>query len=323
MATSRDAGYHRAAMWVRTMSCLMIAACSFQPLKLGGGSDAAPGDAATDCFQAWMDHTVQISSSAVKEISELSIANENSRNPWISADGLRMYFARDQGTTNTLDIYFTHRDSTAMPFGAPVAMTNLNSPDDEGRAWLTPDELTLVLSSDRGGPTTNILMATRTAGAAFGSPSTGYLTAVNMVGTERNDPFLSPDGLRLYLSVNAGPGGRFLIMLATRSSTMDDFGTPLQVPGTAFTSNSLGDPALYQGERLLVFSVIDGTGSADLWYATRASPTEPFGTAAEIPGVNSVDTEFDVVLGADGCDVYFASDRGSSNFHLFQAPITR
>src|SRR5262249_36954518 len=140
------------------MSCVVIAGCGYPALpKIGGGSNGMSDDAAidgpgngsgdgssgaTDCFAHWLDHTVSLG--APTEVSELS-SGGNERDPWVSNDGRRMYFSRDQGTPDTSDIFFTSRDSTAQAFSSPTPVVNLNSSGHEGRVWLTPDELTLAI----------------------------------------------------------------------------------------------------------------------------------------------------------------------------------
>ena len=320
--------------------CAVLGACGFGPGARattdgavsdavtdgpGGGSDGGSDDGssgAMGCFPQWLDHTVSISPSTVDEISELSSAG-NDRNPWLSDNGLRMYFSREPGDANTSDIYFTARASIAQPFVTPTAYTNLNSTAREGRAFVTSDELTLVLSTNRDGPL-NIYMNTRVAPAVFGTPDGTYMTMVNSVGTQRNDPSISADRLRLYLAADNGPAGKLQLLIATRSSVTENFSAPSVIPGTVDNANHQGDPTLYSGERLLVFSSFPlVVGNADVWYATRASATESFGPPVRIPAVNTGAVEFDPVLSADGCEVYFASTRRGGAFHLFHAQVTK
>ena len=94
------------------------------------------------------------------------------------------------------------------------------------------------------------------------------------------------------------------------------------VPGVGGSASNQGDPALYQGEQLLLFSTFSASTKGQLWYAWRSTPTGSFGNATQIP-VDTSSDEFDPVLGHDGCDLYFASNRGAGKFHLFHAVVTR
>jgi hypothetical protein len=329
-------------VWNRLILCLVLAGCGFRsagpsgngPGGLDGGGgpiDAAsdgPGSgagdgsgAATDCWSHWMGGSVAIDPSTVHEIMELSSAGDD-RNPWISDDGLRMYFSRDLGPPHNGDIYFTSRTSPTATFMPPVLVMNLNTDGKEGRVTLTPDELTLAISTERGNPGhLQIDMETRNPGDMFGPPNATHLNAVNGVGTQRFDPFLTSDLLRLYFSADTGPSSKFQLLVATRTTATADFGTPALVPGINDSSTNEGDPTLYQNEQLLVFSA--AKQDADICYATRSSMTGDFGTAITLPTVNTGADEFDPMLSHDGCELYFASDRDAGGkFHLFRAQVT-
>jgi len=309
-------------------SGLQCSAQGFCELPGGGGTDAGSStgsdggsSAPPDCFGHWMDGSVVIDGSTVKEITELSSTGQDLE-PWISNDGLRMYFSRDLTPPGPGDIYFASRNSPTGTFGMATAVTNLNTTGHEARAWLTSDELTVALSTTRDGPL-SIDMATRGAGQPFATPDNSHLAMVNAQGSERVDPFLTDDLLRLYFSANTGPGGEFQLWIAARSTAADDFDAPSLVPG--INDNSLNEfvPTLYRGERLLVFSSYPNNATVDMYYATRSSATGSFGTAAQIPTVNTSSNEIGPVLSHDGCELYFASDRDADqHYHLFHARVT-
>jgi hypothetical protein len=317
----------------RLALCAVLGGCGFHS-QAGAPSDADSGDAAsrgsdaddgsvamTDCLQVWRDHAVRITSASVHEIAELSSTGDD-RNPWISDDGLRMYFSRDVGLASRSDIYLASRASRALPFLSPgVAIPNLNSDGREGRPSLTADEAILALSTDRDGQL-DIHMTTRLTGG-LGVPEATRAAQVNGIGSQRIDPFLSADGLRLYLASNTGPGGKLQLWIATRTAIGDDFAAPALVPGINDNALNQTDPALSRDERILVYSAFPNSETGDLRYATRSTATGSFGSPLEIPGVNTDANEFDPVLGADGCELYFASTRRDAKFHLFRAEVTR
>ena len=331
-------------MWHRLVPGLVLGAalagCGFRSSPAsGGGADAGFGDGAIDgsgagdgssatpdCWAHWMDGTVAIDASTVKEIMELSSTGHDLE-PWISSDGLRMYFLRDLTPPGHGDFYLADRGSPTGTCGEATAVMPLNTPGQEGRAWLTSDELTIALSTTHDGPL-GINMTTRGAGQPFNTPGNGHMAMVNAKGTMRFDPFLTEDLQRLYFSANTGPGGKLQLWIATRTAAGDDFGPPALIPG--INDNNVNElaPALYQGEQLLVFSSFPNNTPADLFYATRSSATGNFGPAAQVPQIPTVNTpafsEIDPVLSADGCELYFASDRDTDRrFHLFHAQITR
>jgi hypothetical protein len=282
-----------------------------------------PGDGtgpAPNCFGHWMDGSVAIAASTVNEITELSSTGSD-LGPWLSSDGLRMYFSRDSSPPAHGDIYFASRSSPTGTFGGATPVVNLNSSGEERRAWLTSDELTVALSTANGAAL-DIHMSTRGAGQPFATPGNTHLATVNARGTLRNDPFVTDDLLRLYFSADTGPGGHLQLWIAARPTPADDFGTPTLVPGIADNSVNEFGPALYQDERLLVFSSFPSSATMDVYYATRSSATGSFGTPIKIPTVNTAANEAGPMLSADGCELYFASDRdGGSRYHLFHAQV--
>lgn len=325
--------------------CVVLGGCGFRSAATGdgtadGGTDAAidgPGSgsgsdansgsdsgSASGCFVHWLDHSVAIDPATVREVAELSgTGNANERNPWISDDGKRLYFSRDQGTPASADIFSTSRADVTAMFDAPRALTNLNGNGHEGRVWLTPDELTLAISTERDGPLDIEMIARGDMGQTFGSPNRDHLAMVNAVGTQRGDPFLTMDGLRLYLASDTGPAARFQLLIATRDSTSSDFKAPSVVPGFEADTRNLADPTLYQDERLIIFSTLLPSGDDDLWYATRASATDPFGQPVLVPTINTAGSDVDPMLTSDGCELYFSSNQRNGRRRIFRAQVTK
>lgn len=325
-------------MWRQIILGVGLGACGFQSRAAEdsdaqGGRDAASGDApsegsggsATDCFRHWFDGSLRFS--LPQELTTLS-SNSNERDPWISEDGLRMYFASNRAGTN--DIYLASRASVMQSFDAPTLLANLRTTDhQEDRASLTADEKMLVLASDRGtGGKADIYLITRNATTdVFGTPLLDHLGNVNSGGVANYDPFLTADGLKLYFSPDPQGAARQQIAFTTRTDVNGDFAAPVGVPGINNAGGAVNaDPAVSLDERIIVFSSdrAGGLGQLDLWYATRQSSTQPFSAPVRMPDVNSSTDDGDPMIGADGCDLYFASARGGGGrFHLLHAQLMR
>jgi len=100
--------------------------------------------------------------------------------------------------------------------------------------------------------------------------------------------------------------------VATRSNRSSQFGALAFVPGIGSVTNADdGGPTLTTDGRLLVFySSRQNPGyNNDLWYAVRASASDPFGTPQRVPGVNSGDGDWMPFIRGDGCELFFASNR--------------
>lgn len=90
---------------------------------------------------------------APRPITELN-TEANDQTPSLSPDELTIYFASDRGgmgSSGKSDIWTSTRPDTASPFGAAVALANVNSADDELDVSLSRDGSELFFSSDRAG----------------------------------------------------------------------------------------------------------------------------------------------------------------------------
>lgn len=123
--------------------------------------------------------------------------------PWISADGLTIYFESDRTGTGS-DVWKATRASTDAEFSAPQQVTWLNTPSNEQSASTTPDQLTCFYVSDSfqavGWKT---LLRTQRA-AATDSFSWGVAVSALSGHNVNGYASLSPDGRELVFSA-AGP----------------------------------------------------------------------------------------------------------------------
>jgi hypothetical protein len=292
---------------------------------LGGPDGGSVGQ--TGCFQRWFDGAPSLALSAPTELTALASAGDD-RDPWLSADGLRLFFNRNPGPHGANDILQATRGSTGVDFTTAGAIDNLDTSNDELRPALSGDEKLVVFSSNRNTASNFQLFAVQRSDptAPFPTPSPAgqaLLASVNTADDSYYDPFLSRDGLRLYLAPIL-TGSPQQIRLATRAATDKNFGPSLAVP-VINSGMTDADPALSLDERVIVFSsrrpAGAGLGATNLWYATRPSAATDFGLPQLVPSVNSDLDDGDPVLSADGCEVYFASTRAGGKYHLFHARV--
>lgn len=65
--------------------------------------------------------------------------------PTLSGDGLSLYFTSTRlGGVGGTDLYVTHRANRSDDFSTPVALTALNTPENEGDPWVSSDGSLLV-----------------------------------------------------------------------------------------------------------------------------------------------------------------------------------
>lgn len=110
----------------------------------------------------------------------------------LSTSQLAMVLTSNRPGSAGYDAYLATRGTTGQPFGAPVAISSINTTNNEFDARLSDDGLTIYFSSDidpaKG---VDLFVATRpTASGTFGTPVA--LTAINS-GANDEDPWVSSD----------------------------------------------------------------------------------------------------------------------------------
>jgi Tol biopolymer transport system component len=190
-------------------------------------------------------------------------------------------------------------------WSSPLALTALNSTnDDTGPAW-SPDGTLLYFSSLRTGP--DLLYTSSYDGsgcAGFASPA----LLPGMMNVSAVAPWVASTDLEL-LYTTEGTGNTYAIGRATRTSPSDPWVDQGALP---FDPGRLaGFPSLTPDD-LTIFvedSPAPGT-SAAIYRATRASRDDPFGPATPFAPLNDPSADQgDPDVSADGRTIVFASSR--------------
>ena len=138
------------------------------------------------------------------------------------------------------------------------------------------------------------------------------IAEVGSAGTDDWGPFVTPDGLTMYLfsSRTGSTSGSLDIWTATRTDPAGTFSTPTLVPNV----NSIAterSPWLSRDGLTLGFASAraGGMGSDDIYVATRADTGQPFGAPVPLAGVNTASDEFFAIPSTDGLRLYMVSNR--------------
>lgn len=238
--------------------------------------------------------------------------------PFARFDDLEIVFYSSRtGGSGSSDLWHATRASTAVPFGAPTPITELNSSTAEGAGSLTGDGLTIFYQR-----ASDIYTATRpNLNAPFGAPVP--VPELNTTLVER-EPHVSPDGLTIFFTSSRGGGvGSNDTWMATRLSTSQPFGNVQNVtalndvaadasPGFAvfwdelyFTSTRTGGPGSYdihvsRFTGLVGDGIVGPTTVQALRFSDPTSPGRTYVAGAALgssPGI-PVDTRI-VPLNAD------------------------
>jgi Tol biopolymer transport system component len=285
----------------------------------GPGSDGLTDGPPATCLERWRNGTVTLGAPA--RLTELG-STAMDRDPFVSPDELAIYFSTYRNGTQNGDVFAATRASISAAFDPPARRDDISSPSGDSRFSMTSDGMLGIVASDRAGTEGNsdVWIATRMdASAPFGTFGKTEIDNINTVNTEL-DPELSADGLQIYLAI----GSPQRIAVSVRPSTSSSFGSAQQID-PLFSDMGDADPSVSPDELVIVFAsrrtTGGGDGNGDVWYARRPTRAAAFGAPVRVPAVNSANGDGDPALSADGCRLYFASDR-TGDWELFVAAVT-
>jgi hypothetical protein len=257
-----------------------------------GAVDAGP----PSCFRAPF--------STVAPQPELSRAGDDISISF-SPDELTVYVAstNDGGPK---DIYSaTRQPGGTFPTLTPYAL--LNTTTDDFGVTVNGSNTVLVFSSPRAPAVKTGLFFLKRSTSSM--PFTGSPALVTSLDSSEDDSLPSFANGELYFSRGMTP--LFRIMRATQAGpgTFGDAGEVTEL-GKSGTS-SLG--VVLSGDGLIVYFGSDREGSFDIWTASRAKDTDPFGAVRKLddPGLNTAALELPSWMSSDGCRLYFISNRMS------------
>lgn len=310
------------------LAVLLACGCGFE-VNASGPTDAASIDddavdgpvavidAAPSCIERWLTHTIRFG-----EAQPITAINSTTydRDPYLTADELTVYVSSLRAGSTGTDTWSATRATLGGAFSTPTRVTELSTTGAETKVGLTSNGLYAVLGSNQAGGAGGVdVWATTRASStdAFGPLTRTHLLAVATGGSE-HDPFISSDGLRLYLAPDQ-PGAQH-IAVASRASATADFSAPTAIAELNSNTGD-GDPTLSVDERVIVFYSNRATSvtGGNIWYAVRTSLTEPFGTPVLVPDINTSFNDGDPHLSTDGCRLYFGRDGGGTDWDIYVA----
>lgn len=143
----------------------------------------------------------------------------------------------------------------------------------------------------------------------FGTP--GIIVLVPGIGVD-DDPSMTSDLLELYFNREND------IFVAKRASVGAQFGLGVKIAEVSSSSNETG-PSV-SGDGLTLYFASDRAptlGFNDIWEATRASRSNPWGARVHVTELSSAADDSGIAVTNDNKSVVFASDRTAGNGGLF------
>lgn len=239
--------------------------------------------------------------SAPAKIMELAYAGRDTV-PRLTADELTLVYSRQASAfppDRDYDLYIATRSSRSDPFGAPVAITQVNSTETEGNPSISSDGLSLYFDSSRVGG--SLYVATRTAiTEEFGSSTP--LFALNTASVD-SSPFITSDGSELWFASDG-------FDLFRARWTGAEFGDVTRQDSLNSASYD-GLPVLTADDRTvyLASSRPGGMGQLDIWRSHRSTTSETFPAPVLVPELSSATDDYPGWLSPDGCRFYLSSGR--------------
>lgn len=223
---------------------------------------------------------------SVRALTEINDSAHADAYPWISPNGLRMYFIRGVGGTGigNTQLMFTDRANTNTYFNSPVVVPiGISNPKS---CWFSNDELEVYLCQDSSLYYVNRL----TTSSPFNSP-----VYINLNG-------YSPFKVATGPSLNAAQNDLFLSLFKLNTSAIVEF---TRTSSTSFSYvRTLSPPAGYstgtgqlaKDELNYFFSASFNGGNTILYQITRTTPSDSFNLnlIQQIQGINDTIIPFNV-----------------------------
>ena len=157
-----------------------------------------------------------------------------------------------------------------------------------------------------------ILVVSREAQADFTFSEPINLESPVNTSYRDSGPSISADGLTLYFHSNRPGGQGWDIWFATRATTDDPWGEPVNL-GAPVNTSHVDIISSLSADGLSLYFTSDrpgGYGDMDLWVTSRASTLEPWSEPVNLGSiVNSNAWDARPSISADGLSLYFGSNR--------------
>lgn len=275
------------------LGALLVSACKAELVSDATGDAGGNGgsDASTSiAMDAGPDATVPLgpwgAPAAIPGASTAAAEDDCT----LSSNKLELYFKRSDGGDNNL--YVMTRASTAAAWGAPIALTALNTTDDEESPRLSNDDLTMYFG--RAG---NIFRTTRASTtSAWGAP-----TAVASLNTGAYEKWAA-----------VCPNGYVIVSRSTANNDQDlfegDINTGATTAITAFNSTDAEQGTLLTADCLRVYFQSNRDGQFNIYMASRQSLTTAWTNPTAMSDFNTAQfNEEDPWLSTDQTVFVYAS----------------
>jgi Tol biopolymer transport system component len=279
----------------------LVAGCGRVHFGPQGGADASATNDSIDSTDSPLGPCTQWGTFAAPvHLSELGSPGDD-WSPSVTADELEVFFFTARSpTVGGFDVYTASRAAIGDMFATPVDVPEVSTTSFDAAPFISEDGLTLVVTSGVAGSFDLYLSARPDRATPFSAPSATLLGNVNSGNTEQ-DPWLSPDGLRLYFTSDRLTQGDFFV--TTRASVTAGFGTPTHI--AELGSSGRDFHLTLSHDELEAFFASDRGGNFDIYHSTRPDLATAFSTPVAVVELDSSGDDMNISLAAMGARVYY------------------
>ena len=225
--------------------------------------------------------------------------------PFLSFDGLTLYFSRDDVPGGFARIWQATRANPFEPFSSIEEITGLTEADGHvTRPWVSPDERRMYYYTTSGSRR-RLRCAERPSPAAAWLPGS-YLSELNSLGDVAN-PSLTADELVIVFDSLGFPGGKGDrdLLMASRRAIGEPF-TDVTVLTLLNTPGPDAHPAL-SPDGLTLYYASHRTGASQIFKTTRSSRDDQFGPPEHLSVFDTPNGSSQYpCISADGETFYYA-----------------
>jgi len=232
--------------------------------------------------------------------------------PFLSFDGLTLYFARVRSDTFYYGrIFEATRQQPVGPFTSVKEISGpLNSSGGHNLLpWVSPDNLRMYYHNESGGRFA-LMLSERTSVAEPWPQGTSILE-LNGLGGQIQAPKLTPDELTIFFNAYEVPGGKgaYDLWMASRDDRNSPFGQVRNLSELNTTTSEWAPSVTPDG--LTLYFASNRNGSSQLFTATRTSLDGTFGPAEHLAFLDTPGWQNNhPYLSSDGTAFYFVRQLG-------------
>ena len=252
------------------------------------------------------------------ELNDPTTGNK-ANDPYLSNDGLTIYFCRNGNDGNSRILKAT-RSSLSDPFSSVVEISELYVGKRLYSPWVSADGLRMYYARHEGESTKTILRMAQRNTVNDPWQDVMAFTAIHQNLQYNAYESLMPDELTVYYSTPSPSA--YNIWKATRSSIGDQFTNPVAVSELNDGTVSYTPHIMPDGLAIFYASIRDGYTTADLYMATRASLSDPFGNIERLNINSNLEMDSYPYVTPDMSALYFTTPAGVCVSYAVPEPLT-